>query len=173
MAHATTTQRHSAAHADRSVDPNPELLAVLNWLSDTCADSAYGFASCADYSNISCHRALFRKRAQECDAARERLQAVVRQLGGTTVRAGAVSDSLHRGWVAVHGTLCGLCDMSIVAECERGESVTRERYRQALQDDLPADVRRLVEHQLELVEASLQQIRLLRQAQPLPARRAA
>jgi uncharacterized protein (TIGR02284 family) len=152
--------------------PAPDLIAVLNQLRDTCADSAYGFASCADYSNISRHRALFRKRAQQCDAAGEQLQALVLRLGGVPVRGGPPSASLHRGWVAVHGTLCGLRDSSIVSECERGETVTRERYQRALQLELPVEVRALVEHHLRDVDTSLAQIRSLREAPCAPARHA-
>ena len=171
---STMTRNRRAPHAIRPTVPVPvpdlELIDALNRLMDTCADSAYGFASCADYSNISRHRALFRKRAQECDTAREQLHDLVQQLGGMPMRGGSASDSLHRGWVAVHGTLCGLCDASIVAECERGESETGERYRQALQQALPARARTLIEHHLRQIETSLQQIRSLRNALPPPAR---
>ncbi|MCW5629564.1 MAG: PA2169 family four-helix-bundle protein [Rhodoferax sp.] len=179
---STMTRQRSAPHAIRravpfavsvpapAVDLDLELIDALNRLIDTCADSAYGFASCADYSNISRHRAVFRKRAQECDTAREQLHELVQQLGGMPMRGGVASDSLHRGWVAVHGTLCGLCDASIVAECERGESETRERYRQVLDQELPTRVRTVVERQLRQIESSLQQIRSLRDALPPPAR---
>ncbi len=168
---STMTQLRGARHAVRPAVPDLELIDALNRLIDTCADSAYGFASCADYSNISGHRALFRKRAQECDTAREQLHELVQELGGMPMRGGSASSSLHRGWVAVHGTLCGLCDASIVAECERGESETRERYRQVLdRHALPARVRTVVEQQLRRIESSLQQIRQLRDGLPSPAR---
>ena len=60
---STMTRQRSAPHAIRravpvavsvpAVDLDLELIDALNRLIDTCADSAYGFASCADYSNIS------------------------------------------------------------------------------------------------------------------------
>jgi uncharacterized protein (TIGR02284 family) len=148
----------SAAAADAAT------IDLLQHLADACADSAYGFASCADYANISQHRAWFRKRAQECEAAREQVQALALRLGAAPVHAAAGGTRLHRGWVAARGTLCGLRDASIVAECERGESLTGERYRQALQHRLPADVRTVLAHHLRASESSLQQIRSLRDA---------
>lgn len=152
------TNTHSVAAADPVID-------TLNGLIETCADGAYGFASCGDYSNISRHRALFRQRAQECEEAGLQLHALVLRLGGHPARGGSVSGSLHRGWVAVRGTLSGLRDQSILAECERGEGVALERYRSALERDLPSEARTLVQRQCDGVKLNLRQIQLLREAE--------
>ena len=138
---------------------------TLNALIETCADGAYGFASCGDYSNISRHRSLFRQRAHACDEVGSQLQTVVLKLGGVPARGGSTSGALHRGWVAVRGTLSGLRDQSILAECERGELVALERYRNALAQALPSDVRRLVQSQCDGIAFNLEQIRLLREAE--------
>jgi len=142
-----------------------EVIDALNSLIETCADGAYGFASCADYSNISRHRTLFRQRARECDEAGKLLHALVLSLGGQPARGGSTSGMLHRGWVAVRGTLSGLRDQSILAECERGETVALERYRAALGLRLPNDVRTAVQQQCRGVETNLDQMQLLREAE--------
>ena len=64
----TSTSQIPAAQAPLAAAPQ-DVIDMLNRLIDTCADGAYGFASCADYSNISRHRTLFRQRAQDCDEA--------------------------------------------------------------------------------------------------------
>lgn len=138
---------------------------TLNGLIETCADGAYGFASCADYSNISRHRALFRQRAQQCKEAGEQLHMLVLRLGGVPTRGGSASGALHRGWVAVRGTLSGLRDQSILAECERGETVALERYHGALEQALPADVRVLVQRHVDGLRTNLGQIRILRETE--------
>ncbi len=153
-----TPQPRSAATPQAVVD-------TLNNLIETCADGAYGFASCADYSNISRHRTLFRQRAQDCDAAGAQLHAMVLNLGGQPTQGGSAGGMLHRGWVAVRGTLSGLRDQSILAECERGESVAHERYRNALLQDLPNEAHALVQRQCSGVESNLGQLRLLREAE--------
>jgi len=164
MAHIMSTPPQAESRLDRAADANTALIDILNGLNDTCADGAYGFASCADYSNIGQHRTLFRQRAQQCDQAQVQLHELVLRLGGQPARGGSASGALHRGWVAVRGTLSGLRDQSIVAECERGETVTRERYQEALRHDLPPEVRHLLERHLRVVNANLKQIRLLREA---------
>ena len=136
---------------------------ILNGLIETCADGAYGFASCADYSNVSRHRALFRQQAQQCREAGEQLHAQVLRLGGTPSRGGSASGALHRGWVAVRGTLSGLRDQSILAECERGETVALERYQLALDQALPTDARATVQRQMEGLRTNLGQISILRE----------
>jgi uncharacterized protein (TIGR02284 family) len=167
MLRATATRRHTARHPQIHM-PQPErasaadMLELLHRLDTCCADGAYGFAACADLSNVSQHRALFRKRAQQYDAECSQLQALMSRMGASPEQRQAASDGPHRGWVAVHGTLCGLCDASIVAECERGEALAQACYRQALDTLLPAGVRSLLERQMRDVETSLQQIRMLR-----------
>jgi uncharacterized protein (TIGR02284 family) len=138
---------------------------TLNGLIETCADGAYGFASCADYSNISRHRTLFRQRAQQCEEAGAQLHAMVERLGGTPTRGGSASGALHRGWVAVRGTLSGLRDASILAECERGETTALERYQRALELTLAAEVRALVQRHMEGLRTNLGQIRILRETE--------
>lgn len=137
---------------------------TLNNLVETCADGAYGFASCADYSNISRHRSLFRQRACDYDEAGAQLRALVLRLGGQPARTGATTGMLHRGWVAVRGTLRGLRDQSLLAECERGETVALERYRDAIAQPLPHEARTLVQQHSRAIKNSLAQMRVLREA---------
>lgn len=160
----TLTERQPAAQAG-TADAPQEVIDTLNNLIETCADGAYGFASCADYSNISRHRTLFRQRARECDEAGKQLHALVLRLGGQPARGGSTSGMLHRGWVAVRGTLSGLRDQSILAECERGETVALERYRNALEQHLPSDVRTAVQRHYRGVEQNLVQMLLLRESE--------
>lgn len=166
---APTSTQHPPVELARAATTPQAVIAVLNKLVQTCADGAYGFAACADYSNISRHRTLFRQRAQDCDAAGAQLQAMVLRLGGEPARGGATGGMSHRGWVAVRGTLSGLCDQSLLAECERGESVTLERYRKALSQDLPKDVRALVQRQCNAVERNIEQMRAMRDSEKAAA----
>ena len=160
----TSTRQIPAAQAPLAAAPQ-DVIDMLNRLIDTCADGAYGFASCADYSNISRHRTLFRQRAQDCDEASSQLQAMVVSLGGQPTRGGLSAGVLHRGWVAVRGTLSGLRDQSILAECARGESIALERYRRALALDLPTEARVLVQRQCKRVESNLSQMQQMREVE--------
>ena len=94
-------------------------------------------------------RSLFLARAEECQKAAQELQALVVQYGGKPESGGSAAGALHRGWVAVRGTLTSHSDRSMLDECERGEDTALARYRDALQQDLPANVRAVVERQAE------------------------
>ena len=90
------------------------------------------------------------------------LQTIVQQYGGSPEESGSASAAMHRGWVAVKGTLSGYSDKAILEETERGEDVALESYRKALAENLPADVRSVVERQYEGVKRNHTQVRQLR-----------
>lgn len=50
-------------------------------------------------------------------------------------------------------------------ECERGEDVAKKSYKQALEKDLPADIRQVVERQYQGVLRNHDQIKALRDAE--------
>ncbi|MNW14839.1 hypothetical protein D3C71_2131820 [compost metagenome] len=62
------------------------------------------------------------------------------------------------------GTLAGYSDLNMLEEAERGEDKALERYRKALEEDLPADVRVVVQRQYEGAKRNHLQIRELRDA---------
>ena len=137
-------------------------ISVLNDLIETCKDGEYGFQSSAEHVKNPELQQVFTARAAECRKGAEVLQAQVRQLGGEADEGGSASGAIHRGWVAVKGTLSGYGEKAMLEECERGEDAALARYRDALKEDLPPDVRAVVERQYEGVKRNLEQIRTLR-----------
>jgi uncharacterized protein (TIGR02284 family) len=73
-----------------------------------------------------------------------------------------MSGALHRGWVDVKAALSSRDNHAILAECERGEDVAKKRYREALDKELPAEIRSLVELQFQGVLQNHDRIRELR-----------
>jgi len=137
-------------------------ISVLNDLIETCKDGEYGFQSSAEHVKNPELQQVFTARAAECRKGAEVLQAQVRQLGGEADEGGSASGSIHRGWVAVKGTLSGYGEKAMLEECERGEDAALARYRDALKEDLPPNVRAVVERQYEGVKRNHEQIRTLR-----------
>ena len=116
-------------------------ISVLNDLIETCKDGEYGFQSSAEHVKNPELQQVFTARAAECRKGAEVLQAQVRQLGGEADEGGSASGAIHRGWVAVKGTLSGYGEKAMLEECERGEDTALARYRDALKEDLPPAVR--------------------------------
>ncbi|HPU50467.1 MAG TPA: PA2169 family four-helix-bundle protein [Burkholderiaceae bacterium] len=141
---------------------NEDIVEVLNDLIETSKDGEYGFRTSAEYLKAADTRALFERRAEECRQAAADLQQLVRQYGGKAEDGGSASGAMHRGWVAVKGTLSGYSDKAILEETERGEDVALASYRKALDKSLPAEVRALIERQCEGVKHNHAQVRFLR-----------
>ncbi len=135
---------------------------TLNRLIETSKDGEYGFQSCAEHTTSDYLRTLFSNRAADCRGAAIELQTLVTRQGGEPEDDGSASGAMHRGWVAVKGVLTGYSDEAMLNECERGEDVALQRYREALGEDLPMDVRTVVERQYEGVKRNHAQIRGLR-----------
>jgi len=55
-----------------------------------------------------------------------------------------------------------LSDYAVLTECERGEDVETRVYEEALAEDLPGDVKELVQHQYQGVKVNHNRIRSLR-----------
>ena len=141
---------------------NDDIVDILNDLIETSKDGEYGFRTSAEYLKAADTRALFERHADECRQAAAELQALVRQYGGKAEDSGSATGAMHRGWVAVKGTLAGYSDKAILEETERGEDVALESYRNALQTGLPAELRAVVERQFEGVKRNHAQVRNLR-----------
>jgi uncharacterized protein (TIGR02284 family) len=139
-----------------------DVIDTLNKLIETCKDGEYGFRACAEHASAAELKASFTKHAEECRKSARELQSCVVQLGGKPDEKGSASGSLHRGWVALRGTLAGYSDLALLEECERGEDVALERYRDALGVALPDSAKSIVEHQYQGVKLNHQEVRRLR-----------
>lgn len=139
-----------------------DVISTLNDLIETCRDGEYGFRSSAEHVKSPELRTLFTTRADDCQHAARELQTHIVQLGGKPDEGGSATGAVHRGWVAVRGTLSGYSDQAMLEETERGEDAAMARYRDALKEDLPEPVRSLVQRQYDGVKRNHDQIRNLR-----------
>ena len=141
---------------------NDDVVDELNTLIETCKDGEYGFKSCAEHAKSADLKTIFVRRSEDCAKGARELQTLVSRLGGKPETDSSASGTMHRGWVAVVGTLSGYSDEQMLNECERGEDVAMDRYRAALKEPLPADVMSVVQTQYEGVKRNHDQIRTLR-----------
>lgn len=141
---------------------NDDIIDTLNDLIETCKDGEYGFRASAEYVTSPVTRQSFERRAEECRQAAGELQRLVTRLGGKAEDSGTAGGAMHRGWVAVKGTLAGYTDKAILEETERGEDSAMTTYREALARDLPPEVRMVVERQFEGVKRNHLEVRTLR-----------
>ncbi len=140
---------------------NEEVISTLNELIETCRDGQEGFRAAAGGVGGAELKRLFHEYSQQRAGFVGELQGEVRRLGGEAEDSGSVAASLHRGWIGIKAAVTGRDDRSILAECERGEDSAVSTYRAALDADLPANVRAVVERQFGEVKQAHDRIRSL------------
>jgi len=163
---AVMAPRETAAFdADRTTGEamsHDEVVDVLNDLIENSHDGEYGFRTSAEEVESANLKQVLSERAAGCRTAADELSRLVTQYGGTPADGGTASGALHRGWVHVKGAVGANSEESILNECERGEDAGLARYRKALKQALPADVRAVIERQAQGAQRNHDQIKALR-----------
>jgi uncharacterized protein (TIGR02284 family) len=154
----------SPGHPAGEVVKNEDVVDVLNDLLESCRDGEYGFRTSAEHAKSADIKTLLLRHANECNAAALELEREVLRLGGQPAKGGTASGAMHRGWVAVRAALTTQDDKAVLEECERGEDTAVARYRKALKQTLPADVRQLVEQQARGAQRNHDEVKALRDA---------
>jgi uncharacterized protein (TIGR02284 family) len=143
---------------------NDGAISTLNNLIETCRDGQNGFQTAAEGIRNSDLKTLFHTYAQQRAQFAGELQDEVRRLGGDPETSGSVAATLHRGWINIKSAVTGEDENAVISECERGEDAAVSNYRAALDADLPANVRALVERQFTHVKEAHDRIRSLERA---------
>jgi uncharacterized protein (TIGR02284 family) len=158
------TSSNSAAETLASTEMmgNDDVVDVLNDVLESARDGEYGFNSCAEHCDSQELKNLFLRHARECAAAGGELEQEIRRMGGEPASGGTMAGALHRGWVSVKSALSTRDDKAVLEECERGEDAAVARYRKALKSGLPANVRALLERQLQGAQRNHDEVRALR-----------
>jgi uncharacterized protein (TIGR02284 family) len=143
---------------------NDKVISILNHLVETCRDGQNGFLEAAENVQSPELKEYFNKVSLERSQLVGELQQQVHALGGDPENTGSTAAALHRTWMDIKGTLTGRDDQSILDECERGEDSAVEAYRDALNEDLPANIRSVVETQLREVQQVHDRVKQMRDA---------
>jgi uncharacterized protein (TIGR02284 family) len=140
---------------------NEAVVTTLNNLIETCRDGQEGFQAAAGQVATAELKELFHGYSLRRAGFVGELQDEVRRLGGEPAKAGSLAASLHRGWMDLKSAVAGGDDGAVLAECERGEEAALAAYRDALDSDLPASVRAVVERQFAEVRKAHDRVQAL------------
>ena len=141
---------------------NENIISTLNNLIETNKDGQEGFKTAAEGVQRSDLKTLFYEYSQQRSQFAGELQTAVRELGGDPETAGSISGTLHRGWLNIKSTVTGQDDSAVLNEAERGEDAAKSAYKDALEEELPANVRSIVEKQSSAILEAHDKIRNLR-----------
>lgn len=141
---------------------NDNVISTLNNLIETCKDGQEGFQQAAEGVQNSDMKSIFYEYAQQRSQFAGELQSAVRELGGDPENAGSVSGALHRGWINIKSAVTGQDTQAILNEAERGEDAAKNAYQEALEEELPANVRSIIEKQAAAVQQAHDRVKSLR-----------
>jgi uncharacterized protein (TIGR02284 family) len=139
-----------------------DVKSVIDELIECSKDGEKGFVKAAEDAHDAELKSLFTQCAQRCREGAAELQSQVQAQGGRAEKTGSVAAALHRGWISLKQAVSSREDKAILEECERGEDYAKAQYRKALEHDLPANVRAIVERQNQGVIANHDRVRALR-----------
>ncbi len=142
---------------------NDDTVAILNDLIEISKDGEEGFRTSAELVNDENLKKTFLERAEGCKKAVTILQNKVNELGVKyPEQSGSILGSLHRGWLNIKTMVLGDNDSSVLEECEKAEEVAKDVYTKALEQELPEEVHRIVQHQYEGLLKNYELVRNLR-----------
>ena len=138
---------------------------LLNRLIETCRDGEAGFQRSVRILRDAKWRLVCEEFEQSCArGARDLTQKVYAQ-GGRPPRGGSARGALHRRWLSVKAGLSEKTDQAVLELCERDEQRAKREYQRALRENLPPQVRDLVERQYRVLLDHHQKVRAMRDAE--------
>lgn len=143
---------------------NDNVVSTLNNLIQTCWDGREGFQQAAEGVKDSSLKTLFYEYSQQRAQFAGDLQNLVRDFGVEPEDSSSIAGAIHRGWINIKSAVTGQDDAAILNECERGEDVAKNAYKDALAADLPANIASVVQTQATAVQQAHDRIRGLRDA---------
>ncbi len=139
-------------------------ISTLNNLIETCKDGQEGFKQAAEGVERSDLKSLFYDLGQQRAKFAGELQALVRELGGDPETTSSAAGALHRGWINIKSYVTGKDEAGVLNEAERGEDIAKKAYKDALAENLPANVMTVVQAQSNEVMTAHDRVRDLRDA---------
>ena len=138
---------------------------VLEDLVQTLENGHKGFEQAADHLEGQAGTAVVERMRtfseQRADFSSE-LRSLASMHGITIADGGSVAGAVHRGWIGMKDALTGDDPTAILGAAETGEDHAVTEYEEALEQDLPNEVRTVIQRQATEVRKAHDEVRALR-----------
>lgn len=139
--------------------------AVTEDLVETLEDGKEGFAKAAEKletegkSDIA---STFRRFSGQRGEFSAELRKMAQQYGDKVEAEGTIAAKLHRGWMSLKDALSGSSPEGVLDAAAQGEDHAVSEYEKALQQDVSAELRSVIEAQQAEVKKACDEVKALR-----------
>jgi uncharacterized protein (TIGR02284 family) len=150
------------ADIQREKIDNDHVISVLENLIETCRDGQNGYRECAEHVKDLELRKFFNEvSTTRADFAGQLENEVIRLGKHNPERKGTAKAAVHRGWIDLKAALGG-GDHAILSSLEFGEDTAKKQYEEAMNDNLPQDIKDILRQQSQSVVSAHDNVRMLR-----------
>lgn len=135
---------------------------VLEDLVKINNDRIEGYQKAGKQTDDGDLKTLFDSMLAESKQFTVELNKYLRNLGVERERDSTLAGKIYRTWMDVKVSFGGDSRHSILASCEFGEDAAQRSYREALQQDIPDDLKEMISRQQRTLKVSHDEIRHLR-----------
>ncbi|WP_205499691.1 ferritin-like domain-containing protein [Rufibacter psychrotolerans] len=147
-----------------STNEKQKVVQVLQELNEFVHDGLEGYERAAKESTDTARQDAYRRFAQQRLAFANELNQIIQQHGGIPEFGTTGKGKLYRQWMDLKATLTGGNEEAILGSNIYGEEWAQKAYRDALDHELPAEVRGVILRQREASTDVLTYLHQLREA---------
>lgn len=138
-----------------------KLLNVLNELTEVNKDGQNGYDTASQGVKTASLKLLFEQYSKERLQFATDLQNKIESLGQQPQEEGSIKSTLHRAWINIKSLITGGNEEAILMECLNGDQVAIDTYEKNLKEELPSDIRFLINDQLTNIRAAYGKLKQL------------
>jgi uncharacterized protein (TIGR02284 family) len=132
---------------------------ILQNLVETCRDGQKGFREAAENIKNPEIREFFNEQSLLRAQFAGELESEIHRFGEHDVdTSGSTLAAMHRAWIDLKSSLGG-GDEAIVSAAETGEDSAKKAYEEALRENLPSDLRDIIQRQAASVISAHNRVR--------------
>jgi uncharacterized protein (TIGR02284 family) len=139
----------------------------INKLIQINNDRIEGYERATDETNDAELKAMFMQFASQSRQFRSQLEILVREYGEEPVEGTTASGKLYRVWMDIKSALTGKDKKAIINNCEYGEDVAKDEYKNFLEDDdnedVPERVKMVVQSQYAEIKQAHDTVKRMRE----------
>lgn len=142
---------------------NDKVVSTLRELALFIEDGHRGYKKAADETRDSKLKSFCLRESQQRENFLNELNGLITQYGGDPEHKGTVKGALYRQFMDVKAGLTGNDEVSIINSCIFGEEWAIRAVHNALDNDIPAEVRSVIERQHTVCHSALTELKALKE----------